>query len=288
MADISYNAEVTADVLNDIAVDLGATTFSVFQNSTPYAVHQLNDITAALVSKGILLSDSGNMCEAVVQDNIVYIQPGTIVFGNGAKMKLAETVGIELINNTYIYALLNTDTNKSQLIASATEPTTGDFVMLAKVNTDGGITDLRVFSKASVALPTEVLSSAINVNVTEDMLKNNPQITVNMSGSSKLFIVREVIPENSIFAVFDKTTGMFSGYQASDKENITSHVLYNSDKLITYEFYSAGHSGTAYLQVRSVTDDIVVLDIVIDGRHVDYPKLYEHGFTIYVLGGVSE
>ena len=166
MVSIEYNSEVTANDLNDIAVDLGAVTFSTFQNAVPYAVSQLNDITAALVTKGILLSDSGNMCEAIAQNNNVYIQPGTIVFANGAKMKIAEAVAVEKINNTYIYAILNTTTNTSQIIVSENQPSVGDYVMLAKVNDVGTMMDMRTFSKAHVPLPTEILSTVIPVNVT--------------------------------------------------------------------------------------------------------------------------
>ena len=289
MVSIEYNSEVTANDLNDIAVDLGAVTFSTFQNAVPYAVSQLNDITAALVTKGILLSDSGNMCEAIAQNNNVYIQPGTIVFASGAKMKIAEAVAVEKINNTYIYAILNTTTNTSQIIVSENQPNAGDYVMLAKVNDVGEIMDMRTFSKAHVPLPTEIMSVAVPVNVTAEMIQNNPQIVVNMAGSDKLFIVRNTgYHRTDVFAVFDKESMTFDGYQATDTDSSISHIVHDSNNIVTFNKNSSTGMGDVKLSFYEISDDNIAFNITLEGRDSAYPHLFEHSFVIYVLGGVVD
>ena len=47
------NQEVTADILNGIAKDLGATTFDKFKDGVTFGADDLNEITAALVTPGL-------------------------------------------------------------------------------------------------------------------------------------------------------------------------------------------------------------------------------------------
>jgi hypothetical protein len=150
MSEIAYSTAVTADDVNNLAVDLGATEFSQFQNAEPYAVQQLNNITKDLVSAGILLSL--NRCRLTKTGDKVTIDTGIIVFANGAKKRITESLQVDLVVNTYIYALNDTATNTCQIVVSETEPdSTSDYVMLAQVDADGDVLDKRIFSKYKAA-----------------------------------------------------------------------------------------------------------------------------------------
>ncbi len=152
MADeILYNGTVTADTLNNIAVDLGNTSFNGF-GTEKFGADELNGITASLVTKGIL--QSGDMCRPVLTNGKVNIQTGIIVFANGAKKKITEIVSVDCINGTYIYALNNQSMGTCEIAVSETAPTEGDFVKLASVSSAGALTDLRKISTAKVALKT--------------------------------------------------------------------------------------------------------------------------------------
>ena len=98
MADgIYYNAEVTSDDLNDLARDLGNTSFNGF-GEEKFGADELNGITASLVSKGILTSES--KCQPIISDGNVNIQPGTIVFQNGAKKAIKEVLSVPVVNHS--------------------------------------------------------------------------------------------------------------------------------------------------------------------------------------------
>lgn len=167
MADeILYNGTVTSDTLNNIAIDLGNTSFNGF-GTEKFGADELNGITASLVTKGIL--QSGDMCRPVLTNGKVNIQTGIIVFGNGAKKKITEVVSVDCINSTYIYALNNQSMGTCEIVVSETAPTEGDFVKLASVSSAGALTDLREISTAKVALKTgnnyfTVSGTTVNIN----------------------------------------------------------------------------------------------------------------------------
>lgn len=144
MAEITYNEEVTAESLNNLAVDLGDTTFKYFENNKPYAVEELNQITSDLVSSGVLRTgENGALgCEAVLANNKIYVQAGVIVFESGAKIRITEPVEIGLVAGTFIYALYDSTTGRASIEVSESTPS-GDYVLLAQVNADGVITDRR-------------------------------------------------------------------------------------------------------------------------------------------------
>ena len=142
------NQAVTVDMLNNIAVDLGAAGFAAF-GEDKFGVDELNGITQALVTEGIL--NTGNGCRAVKSGESISIQDGIIVFESGAKKKIEEAVTLELMNNAYIYALNNTTQNQIQLIVSQTQPTEGDYVMIAQTDADGELIDKREFAVGKYA-----------------------------------------------------------------------------------------------------------------------------------------
>ncbi len=149
---VMYNEEVTAETLNNIAIDLGATTFSYFSDDSTYAVDELNRITADLIGKGVLLT--GNKCRVEFHDGTIHVLDGVIVFENGAKIRVTENKSFEALPGTsYIYALNDVLNNTASLICSDTAPDeTSDHVKLAEV-TDGEVTQYYAVSASKVQLP---------------------------------------------------------------------------------------------------------------------------------------
>ncbi|MBQ7975412.1 MAG: hypothetical protein IJ300_06970 [Clostridia bacterium] len=156
MSDATFldNQEVTAQDLNDIAIDLGYADYSHFPEETPpSAVAALNQITADLVTPGVLLA--GNRCAVTYADGIIYVDTGIIVFASGAKKRIESIQQLQALEGTScVYALNDTINNTISLVCASEFPTEGDFVKLASV-TSGEITDSRIYSTAKVDLPTE-------------------------------------------------------------------------------------------------------------------------------------
>ena len=199
MADgIYYNAEVTSDDLNDLANDLlliddseevthdgetlGYTSFNGFDGVTKFGADKLNEITAHLVSKGILNRD--NLCKPVIVDDKVNIQSGIIVFNNGAKKVIKDVVSVDKVNNTYVYALNDTAAGNCKLVVSENDPETDenvrslDYIPIAFIDENGALTDKRIFAAAYARLPgtntyyKETITHLFSANIEgEDVIK---------------------------------------------------------------------------------------------------------------------
>lgn len=156
MSEVALNEEVTAEVLNNIGVDLGQTEFSYFQDNMPYAVHQLNQITSDLVSSGVLRTGANGAlgCEVIAPGGAAFVQAGVIVFASGAKIRITIPVGIDIVPGTYIYALNDTTTGKASLQVSESVPA-GDYVLLAEVDADGVLVDRRNSCVAKVTMTAD-------------------------------------------------------------------------------------------------------------------------------------
>lgn len=149
MAEILDNQEVTTETLNNIAVDLGATSFNGFTENK-FGADALNDITKELVGRGI--TQGGNKCKPYLSGSDLYINTGTIIFASGAKIRVTEPQKVTKQANTYIYAFNDTAQNTAQIVVSETEPTTGDFVKLAYVDENGAVSDRRQWAESNVLL----------------------------------------------------------------------------------------------------------------------------------------
>ena len=146
------NQEVNADILNGIAKDLGCPDFSEFVNDEKFGADKLNSITAALVTPGVLGTGSED-CKCSIVDGMVSIGTGTIVFANGAKMKIAENQLLEIVQSTktYVIAVNDITNNKMLLYNSDVLPDEDDYVLLAEVSATGELIDKRAWSTAKVA-----------------------------------------------------------------------------------------------------------------------------------------
>ncbi|MBQ7794726.1 MAG: hypothetical protein IJ366_09465, partial [Clostridia bacterium] len=148
---IYYNQEVTAEMLNGIAHDLGNTSFNGF-GTEKFGADALNDITKDLVSAGVLLT--GNKCRVIrsTEDNSIILQDGVIVFNNGAKKVIGSPLTIDADNSTVIYALNNQTAGTCTIEVAEEYPTEGDIVKLCSVNADGTLKDDRAIAQAKMSL----------------------------------------------------------------------------------------------------------------------------------------
>ena len=186
MAEILDNQEVTTETLNNIAIDLGATTFNGFPENK-FGVDELNNITKTLVSKGI--TQGANRCKPYLSGSDLYINTGTIIFATGAKIRITSPQKVTAEAGTYIYALNDTSRNIAEITVSETKPTTGDFVMLAYLDADSTLTDMREFSKANVALSaaqaiySESITASFNGNAYTELktIDNNQEYSMFMA-----------------------------------------------------------------------------------------------------------
>lgn len=162
--DFLYNQEVTAEDLNNIAVDLGLSDYSYFTENSPYAVSALNQITMDLTGKGIL--QIGNMCKVTTAENSAVVLNGVCVFETGAKTRISGTKSVSLIpgSTNYIYFLNDHSNNRISLVSSLSEPVSGDYVMLAEISSDGTVTDRREYSISKTTIGTN-LSIEMNVDI---------------------------------------------------------------------------------------------------------------------------
>ena len=156
MADsILYNQEVTADMLNSIAIDLGSTSFNGFGTTEKFGANELNKITSDLVSSGILLT--GNMCRVIKSEDNIILQDGIIVFNDGAKKKIEDQmviVGVSDLGDSgaVVYALNNMSAGTCTIEIAESYPTEGDFVKLCTISADGTLQDNRNIARAKIDL----------------------------------------------------------------------------------------------------------------------------------------
>lgn len=160
---VYYNQEVTAEMLNGMAADLGHTSFNGFGNEK-FGANELNKITGDLVSPGVLIS--GDMCR-VIKDNSgnLILQTGIIVFANGAKMEITSPMIIDADAGTVIYALNDTLQGRCSIEVAKSYPTEDDFVKLCAVGANKTLTDNRVISKAKMELFTGNSSWSVDLVV---------------------------------------------------------------------------------------------------------------------------
>ena len=160
MSEVFFDGQtVTASSLNSIAIDLGSAGFSNYSDNNSYTVDSLNNITKALVSRGIVRGDN-NQCECTIDTTAgnVIIDTGLCIFANGAKKRIETALAVSYIanNTTYIYLVNDIGANKIYICADTTNPTTlsSDVVPLCMVSLDETLTDMRTFSTANVDIPS--------------------------------------------------------------------------------------------------------------------------------------
>ena len=227
------NQEVSATTLNDVAADLGAASFSKFSNGVETAVSELNGITQALTSKGVLRT--GNKCAPSYSGGAVSIAPGIAVFNTGAKRKLTESVTVQIPNSNRHYVYFENDHNLNEIFLKASETTPeadSDCVMLATVQ-GGTLSDAREWSTPKVTMASGEgahSSETITCSFTSEeyAAAGNGGLIKSYSLKSSTYSVVSYYSKNSpssIFGVCDLTSG-YSGHHEPSNYSFVSKTLF--------------------------------------------------------------
>ena len=159
---VLYSEEVSADTLNNIAVDLGCSELSkAFVEGGTYTVDELNQLTADLVSKGIL--NIGNRCKVSLSGNTISVASGVCVFGDGSKARLTSSKSVNFIEGSTNYVYLAKKDNKISLVNTVTQLTTEyeDYVKLAEISSDGVVSDKRTYAISKTAYASNVITELV-------------------------------------------------------------------------------------------------------------------------------
>jgi hypothetical protein len=195
-----YTNMVTAEDLNNIAIDLGYAEYSHFPEEPPQsAVSALNQITQDLTSKGIL--QIGNCCKVSMSDGVITVADGVCVFENGAKKRLTEAVSFPYIEGgtNYVYLFNNVSGNQIQLICSLEAPTDGnDYVMLAEVKSST-VTDKRYWSISKVGNGVNIMQEHTETFIFKAGYYNSNTNTYTIRYTEKIID----IPYGANFIIFE-------------------------------------------------------------------------------------
>lgn len=229
------NETVTAEQLNQIAVDLGLTSYNKFPENPPQsAVSALNQITSDLINPGVL--NINNRLAVSQDDNNLYVATGVAVFADGAKIRItsSETVSKSVYTEGvyYLYLYNNTTENKAQLVFSATAPT-GDYVMLAEYDA-GTITDKRKVCSAKIALP---LNNTAEVFSAVKLQNKVPVPLGNVNLQPSMLFYNAGYEDNGYYDFKNDT------YRSYTRLRGTSHTYY--DKIV----YVYGDTTSAHFKV---------------------------------------
>ena len=263
MSEFLYNAQVTTDDLNNIALDLGASSFSVFNNSYPYAVDQLNAITGDLISSGVALY--GERFAVAIDGESIVVGTGLAIFDGGVKYKLTMPVTLPLTEGE-LFIELNKELNTVSMKVG-TLPASGMYVHIATIASGGTVTDRRVFAKSRVLLQSEGSSYGVHFPVGRIAKESTWSAGVNVEGASEVFIV---IPGFAayIFSISNQTftgaTGRDAGTDDETPKGLASVVIdYNAPWYSTTRLSCTSLSDTAVFEISTGPSGILINDIFI-------------------------
>lgn len=273
------NQIITAQDLNNIAVDLGAVTFSNFEDGKAYAVPELNNITKELVTKGILKTQ--NECKCTINDNAVTVDTGVVVFSDGCKIRIEEPQTIQLSSEELTYIFVEHDNELDRVtLTSDTQLPTNDYVLLATAE-NGTITDKRSYSIAKVNLTAEGKSYMVTLEVPGYSSSYSPvirSVTVTITDTSKVFcsVIADQKNNHNYYLYTGEVTAMYN--MTGDKTIQYHSAYYKSSDLLSNE-----HGGTqsSYNSEQAIT---------IDGNNLTYTltnnTTVNYTINIYVFDGL--
>lgn len=263
------NETVTADQLNQIAIDLGFTAYSKFPENPPQsAVAALNQITSDLVGSGVI--NIGGKLAVTQDDNNLYVATGVAVFADGAKIRITspETISKSAYTSGtfYLYLYNNKVENKAQLIFSQAVPT-GDYAMLAEYSS-GTITDRRQPCGAKVALNANNTVEVFNGLKIEASQNGTPVPLGNVNLRPSMLFYNSGELTN---AVYDFNSGIY--------KSIT--YLNGSHTMADRIYYIYGYSIIASFQVTK--DTLGNVSLIPSWNNEKYGNSVSIGGTIYLV-----
>lgn len=211
MSDGIYNGqEVTSTDLNNIAIDLGNTSFNGFGNEK-FGASLLNSITSSLVTSGVLLS--GNMLRPTLLTNTsgyqgygISVSDGTAVFSDGSKKTISSSTVLPLPNGDtdfYVWLQNNPTEGTASLMLGTEFPAEGDIVKIAwvekyilKQKTRYTLIDQREFCNAK----TTFTNGGTGIEKTAEIVQINGKGYDIVKYDSSVFFKREYIICIGIFS----------------------------------------------------------------------------------------
>lgn len=250
------NQAINASTLNNTAVDLGAGTFSKFTNGEPFAVTELNAITADIVTAGIL--NSGNKCECVLNsDGSVKVKTGVIVFSDGCKIRITASKTLmpkSTAVKNYVFAEHSREFD-SVWLKTDTELTENECIVLAEVES-GVLTDKRTVCTAKCEIPANNgwnCTQAVELDETFQTSEDNEsgEIEIDINGDSFNYIIFKSsdssAPSLGIWDIKNKTGTLFYKDDGSlRKETISDGEIHK------YSYRSDLRYSYAEMKVKSV------------------------------------
>jgi len=117
-----------------------------FKDNVTYGSNNINGIRREIMTAGV--GPYAESCKVVAgsASGTVKITAGSVLLNDGSCIifdSAGETLSITQGQKQYIYVVNDGVTNTNHPVVSSTEPTTGDYVMLAEVAANGTITDRR-------------------------------------------------------------------------------------------------------------------------------------------------
>ena len=258
-----YGQAVTADNLNEIAIDLGAESFSEFADSVPYAVEKLNSITADLVGKGI--TNALNRMQLEVTAEGVTVNTGVAIFTSGRKIKLNEPVTLSFSAGELF--IEENETLNTVSIKIGELPELNDYIHLATVSEDGTFADKRPFAVGKTAPLQKNLTESFSVSktytVTEEGFCLVDSIPLTYSGYNGFIISTSGTPGNYVVR---KGFCFFDGNEASALWLSWGGSMFFDNNFII----STGSAGANQRRLKFKINGNV-LDVYMDCPHSDLP-----------------
>ncbi|MBE7034817.1 MAG: hypothetical protein E7402_01660 [Ruminococcaceae bacterium] len=130
------NENVTAEALNTVSSELGGEGLA-FQEDVLYGVDALNDISKALITKGV-----SRGCELSASDGMVTIGEGVLFMSDGRRVEIdSDGISLSYTPGTVCYVYFRFDSQAGIVIpcCTETEPEEGDLIRLGYITTEGAV-----------------------------------------------------------------------------------------------------------------------------------------------------
>lgn len=163
------NQLIGVDHLNEITERLVSGGISAVYSGVDFNVSDINDTNKAILTGGVVPENDLNLKVTTIDSGRYLINPGLCFFNNGTTMEVlsgGEEISVLLGTKRYVY--LVSDANKMSCYVEVleNEKQSGEFILLAIINTDGTITDKRTYARGKV--PGFYASSdGLEINITE-------------------------------------------------------------------------------------------------------------------------
>ena len=151
-ADGGYSVTYGADDFNKMVSCLIGCGVAPFPSKSTYSLQELTQMTEAVVGSGASLDG----LKVSLSGNTIKIAEGIGFFSNGATIEV-DSAGVTLSRNStntiYVYAAYDASLNTCDFYTKTSEPSETDtyfIIKLAKISSDGTVTDLREIARSKV------------------------------------------------------------------------------------------------------------------------------------------